>query len=295
MLAARCSGLVLRGSCSCRRRLLSYAVEPYRQIAGATQEQRTSWAAADTKLHEAMRQHVPEALAHNGEESFDLHLVGVQSVLRAWGAAEHLTNAALFHSIYGTEGFQGFSLPLSHRAELAELIGPKAERLAWIFCMLDRATLDATLYEWQQLSPAARAAAASGASAPPTFYARSELGAFPIALTSHQEWIDFQTLSLADWLEQVEGASTKLVPRPVEDGVLWPKGEAWAYRREAYAAMARILGDAGVAAAPKMHAEVYGREPEWSRAIHQPLTPAMSPAAVAAAEAIASATCDFGS
>ena len=260
-----------------------------------------------------------DAVAHTGNGKFDAHLIGVASVLKAWGCDQSVVSfilifyifffetylwaigltsqvdAGLFHSIYGTEGFQGFSLPLSHRAELAELIGPKAERLAWIFCMLDRATLDATLYEWQQLSPAARAAAASGASAPPTFYARSELGAFPIALTSHQEWIDFQTLSLADWLEQVEGASTKLVPRPVEDGVLWPKGEAWAYRREAYAAMARILGDAGVAAAPKMHAEVYGREPEWSRAIHQPLTPAMSPAAVAAAEAIASATCDFGS
>ena len=30
-------------------------------------------------------------------------------------------NAALFHSIYGTEGFQGYKLPLSHREEIAEL------------------------------------------------------------------------------------------------------------------------------------------------------------------------------
>ena len=61
-------------------------------------------------------------------------------------AAERLTNAALFHSIYGTEGFQGYALPLSHRGEIAGLIGAKAERLAWIFCMVDRATVDATVF-----------------------------------------------------------------------------------------------------------------------------------------------------
>ena len=63
------------------------------------------------------------------------------------GAEEHLCNAALFHSIYGTEGFQGFSLPLSHRVSW-----PKAERLAWIFCMVDRATVDAALPSPEQLA-----------------------------------------------------------------------------------------------------------------------------------------------
>ena len=46
-------------------------------------------------------------------------------MLRAWGADEYLCNAGLFHSIYGTEGFQGFKLPLAHRGEIAELIGAK--------------------------------------------------------------------------------------------------------------------------------------------------------------------------
>ena len=41
---------------------------------------------------------------------------------------------------------------------------------------------------------------------------------------------------------QVEGAASKAVPRAVGDGVLWRKGEAWAYRRDAYAAMAQLLG-----------------------------------------------------
>ena len=104
--------------------------------------------------------------------------MGVQSVLRSWGAEEHLTNGALFHSIYGTEGFQGFSLPLSHRTELATLIGPKAERLAWIFCMVDRASVDETV-----LRPQAGRLA---------FRARAELGAFEIPLRSEQEWLDFE-------------------------------------------------------------------------------------------------------
>ena len=126
-------------------------------------------------------------------------LVGVQSVLRSWGASDHLTNAALFHSIYGTEGFQGYKLPLSHRGEIAELIGPRAERLAWIFCMVDRASVDATLTDEGVLA----GAAGDKGGTPACFYARSELGAFPMPLKDHAEWLDFLTLSLADWLEQV--------------------------------------------------------------------------------------------
>ena len=130
-----------RGPSSLARRLSSsaaYASAPYRQLAWASDQQKTAWAAEDTKLHAKMREHVPEALAHYGEEAFDHHLVGMQSVLRSWQAPKHLCDAALFHSVYGTEGFQGFKLPLSHRAELVELIGADAEKLAWIFCMVDR-------------------------------------------------------------------------------------------------------------------------------------------------------------
>ena len=165
--------LLHRGRLSLRlanTRLLSavadYAVAPYRQIVGATAAQREQWAAADKLLHERMREHVPDALAHNGEESFDLHLVGVQSVLRSWSSPEHLTNAALYHSIYGTEGFQGFALPLSHREELAELIGERAERLAWIFCMVDRASVDESVFRWVGLSQVERDAIAAGADEP---------------------------------------------------------------------------------------------------------------------------------
>ena len=199
-----------------------------------------------------------------------------------------MTNAALFHSIYGTEGFQGYKLPLTQRAEIAELIGARAERLAFIFCMVDRFTVDQTV-----LGPTAKPPH-EYLETPPTFYARAELGAFPLPLKSHGEWIDFLTLSLADWLEQVEGSAVKEVRLPVGDGFVYKMGEAWGYRRTAYKRMAEVLGEHGVDAAPRMYEEVFGREPDWSRAIIKPKTPPMGQAALDALEAMESAKLDFG-
>ena len=45
----------------------------------------------------------------------------------------------MFHSIYGTERFQGFTLPLERRPEVRNLIGERAERLAYLNCAMDRA------------------------------------------------------------------------------------------------------------------------------------------------------------
>ena len=263
----------------------AYAVTPYRELASATAAQREAWAAQDELLHARMKEHVPAALEHNGEESFANHLVGVQSVLRSWSASETLCNAALFHSIYGTEGFQGYKLPLSHREEIAGLIGPEAERLAWIFCMVDRETVDAT------------ALAPPPAGAAPAFAARAELGGFAMPLRDRAEWLDFLALSLADWLEQVEGAATKALPSPVGGADVWAAGEAWAYRRAAYEAMAGVLaaeGDAWVAkAAPAMYAEVFANEPAATRGLCIAKTPPMGPAALAARDAAAAAALRF--
>ena len=44
-----------------------------------------------------------------------------------------------------------------------------------------------------------------------TFRSRPELGRFQIILTK-EEWLDYLELSLANWLEQVEGAATKANP-----------------------------------------------------------------------------------
>ena len=69
------------------------------------------------------------------------HAIGVYNDLKAWGCDEEICHAGLFHSIYGTEGFQRFKLPLERRHEVRQRIGERAERLAYWNCAMDRATL----------------------------------------------------------------------------------------------------------------------------------------------------------
>ena len=220
-------------------------------------------------MHDFLRQSIPEALAHTGKDSFDSHLQGVETILRLWNAKDEVCRAGLFHSIYGTEAFQGFKLALANRPRLRDLIGCKAERLAWIFCVVDRKTVDVTLYEPEYLQNQPHHGI--------QFYARPELGRFPIPLEDEEEWLDFLELSLADWLEQVEGAAQK------ENKLFgWKKGEAWSYRRRAFARMAEVLVERRgerLRAAKEMFEEVFAMEPAEAKGLHQEITPPMSDAA----------------
>jgi len=238
-------------------------------------ERQASFAAKDAELQSFLKSSLPAALEHTGDTNFDEHLIGVQAILRNWGADEHVCSAGLMHSIYGTEGFQGFKLPLTNRAALRNLLSAPAERLVWIFCMVDRASVDQVVSKEMEGPP----------SETMEFRSRVELGSFPIALTK-QEFLDFIELVLADWLEQVEGASEK------ENALFgWKVGDAWSYRRVAYEHMAALLAARverlrGVADA--MHAQVYAQEPPETKALHMALTPPMSQAAREAREALAS-------
>ncbi len=73
------------------------------------------------------------------------HNVGVYRDLKAWGCSEELCRAGMFHSIYGTEIFQDFSLPLDRRGEVRELIGERAEHLAYLNSAIDYASFDRTI------------------------------------------------------------------------------------------------------------------------------------------------------
>lgn len=115
-----------------------------------------------------------------------------------------------------------------------------------------------------------------------SFTSRAELGCFPITLDSKAEWLDFLELSLADWLEQVEGAAEKANPL-----FEWKVGEAWSYRREAYRCMASVLqtnrrSDVYV----RMWEQVYAQEGPLTRGLSQPVTPPVSQAAREAREAM---------
>jgi len=147
-----------------------------------------------------------EQVAHT-QKNYLAHLISVYKLMQAAACDEELCRAGLFHSIYGTEKFQGFKLPLSQRAELAELIGQRAERLAYWNCLMDRASLDAALSQ----------------SSEPFLLRNRETGE-SISLT-RRELHDLCCVHLFDWLEQA------------------PRSRfGWDYRRQAYRQMAERLG-----------------------------------------------------
>jgi hypothetical protein len=146
-----------------------------------------------------------EAIPHT-HKSYLAHLVAVYRLLERHGCPEDVCRAGMFHSIYGTEKFQGFTLPLSRRAEVRELIGERAEELAYLNCAMDRTSLDIAL---DQLDEPIRIV--------------DRISGQEVSL-SRRDFDDLCRVHLLDWLEQV------------------PRSREWGYRRPAYQAMARRLG-----------------------------------------------------
>ena len=162
-------------------------------------------------------------VAHSGGD-FLHHLRAVHDLLRAHGAPEHIAAAGLFHSIYGTERFQDFTLPLDQRPKVRALIGDQAERLAWLNCVMDRASFDDAV------------AQALGGTESVIINDREDA---PIPLSA-EEIRDLAQVHLFDWLEQVERSEF-----------------GWDYRRQAYEQMATLIGDP----AQTLYAKVFAREP----------------------------------
>jgi (p)ppGpp synthase/HD superfamily hydrolase len=135
---------------------------------------------------------------------FLAHLIAVYRDLQEWGAPEYLVLAGLYHSIYSTDSFRKFGLPLERRDEVRELIGERAERLAYVNCALTRDSLDASV-----------------ASGRPQLWDRFREAPLEV---SDAEFTDLITLHLCDRLEQAARLGD------------------WEYRREAWEQMARRLG-----------------------------------------------------
>ena len=152
--------------------------------------------------------------------------------------------------------------------------------------MVDRSTFDRTVFDWKTSD-----ATTNNPNEQFTFAARPELGRFPIHLNK-EEWVDFIELTLADWMEQVQGAA-----ETTSTLFHWKKGEAYAYRRTAYAKMADILSherrDRLEHIVHEMHSDVYGTEDEGTRHLVQLRTPPPTEAAKLALEALMSAGEDF--
>lgn len=86
-------------------------------------------------------------LPHAGQ-TYEQHLTAVYHGLKLWGHNEEVCAAGFFHSIYGTQRFQAFKLPMTERATVIALVGGLAERLAYINCTIEREDLDAFVLEY---------------------------------------------------------------------------------------------------------------------------------------------------
>jgi hypothetical protein len=158
-----------------------------------------------------------EQVGHT-QKSYLAHVIGVYRDMEAAGCTEEVCRAGMFHSIYGTQRFQRFALPLTRRPEVRALIGERAERLAYANCTMDRASFDRALEQ------------GSG-----PYQILDRLTGEEITLTA-EDFEDLCRVHLYDWLEQV------------------PRSKEWSYRRPAYRGMATRLGGAALAAYDRVFA-----------------------------------------
>ncbi len=149
------------------------------------------------------------------------HASGVYRDLKSWGCSQELCDAGMFHSIYGTELFQKFTLPLERRSEVQELIGERAERLVYLNCCMLRDSLDESLKREQG-----------------PYILKDRFLQQEIEL-SKEDYDDLCRIHLCDWLEQVV------------------RGDRWDLRRQAFRSMAERLG--GVAR--QSYDRVFSMEP----------------------------------
>jgi hypothetical protein len=89
---------------------------------------------------------IDQNVRHGGRGQSDLltHLTSVRKDMseKFGETSGDLEAAALFHSIYGTEGFQGKPFDVSRRSEVQAVIGEAAEVVAFLNCVMDRSSLD---------------------------------------------------------------------------------------------------------------------------------------------------------
>ncbi|MEM7536955.1 MAG: DUF6817 domain-containing protein [Chloroflexota bacterium] len=161
-----------------------------------------------------------DTIAHSNK-TYLAHNIGVYNDMRKWTDDPAMSEAGLFHSIYGTEGFQRFQLPLERRDELRSLIGERAEKLAYLHCFMLRESLDAQLT--QKEGP----------------YHITNRETNEIMTLTKEEYDDLVCLHLCNWLELVE------------------RTRNWDKRRGAYRQMAERLGGQMLAS----YDEVFAREP----------------------------------
>ena len=154
------------------------------------------------------------------DKGYLAHAIGVYNDLKKWGCSEELTRVGVLHSIYGTELFQRFTLPLERRDEVRELIGDRAEQVAYLNCAMDRTHFDSEILK---------------TCGPYQVLDRFTGEAIEV---SDEDFQDLCVVHLCDWLEQVE------------------RSQQWEYRRFGYRALAERLGGIAI----ESYDRVFARE-----------------------------------
>jgi len=78
-----------------------------------------------------------DKIEHSGATLLE-HLIGTSEKLKEMGAPQYLQDAGLFHSVYGTVYFMPDDGLIENRQVVKNLIGDKAEEIAYWFCILDK-------------------------------------------------------------------------------------------------------------------------------------------------------------
>lgn len=164
-----------------------------------------------------------ERIPHTNK-NYLAHVIAVHRLMRDQGCTDELCRAGMFHSIYGTELFQGFKLPLERRPEVRTLIGERAERLAYLNCCVDRSTLDRCLT--QDAGP---------------YRIRDRITGEEHEL-AEEDFNDLCRVHLYDFLEQVA------------------RMQRWNYRRDGYRRMAARLGKSAQEAYDRVFAQEQSSE-----------------------------------
>jgi len=163
-------------------------------------------------------QEIGAADLRHTHKTYLAHAISVYTDLKKWGCDEELCRVGIFHSIYGTEKFQAFTLSLQRRGEIRELIGERAEWLAYLNCAVLRASIEPNLDSEEG-----------------PFVIEDRIAGKEVELT-REDFDDLVRVHLCDWLEQV------------------PRSEEWTYRRDAYRQMADWLGGAALEAFATVYA-----------------------------------------
>lgn len=130
-----------------------------------------------------LKKHKADTLSHSGRTLLE-HLTGTHNILREWHRREPVCDAGLFHSIYGTEHYPNVAIEPSFRFVVKRLIGEEAERLAWIFGVLERDSFDKNISRRAGYSVIDRTNGQS----------------FPLTST---EWLDLVDITFANTLESM--------------------------------------------------------------------------------------------